>query len=319
MSARSDHARRIEAAADSSASPASLTLALEASERRFRDFAESAGDWFWEMDAELRYNYFEGIREALMGGTVDRLIGMTRREYLDGMILEADFLERHMDDLEARRPFELEYASQARDGTRRFIRSTGKPFFDDSGQFLGYRGCGRDVTETRLAAEQAKLDSEARLRDFADTAADWFWEMGNDLRFSYLSESYAARTGLRAEDVLGKTRRELFAQRVKGSPRLDLLLREMDEHKPFRGIELELERPDGSTSVFQISGKPVHGPDGAFRGYRGSGIDVTEARMLSRELTYQATHDPLTGLINRRECKPASKFDPRSASNFDPP
>ena len=82
-----------------------------------------------------------------------------------------------------------------------------------------------------MAAEQARLESEARIRDFADTAADWFWEMGTDLRFSYLSESYAARTGLRAEDVLGKTRREIFAQRVKDSPKLDVLLRETDEHK----------------------------------------------------------------------------------------
>ena len=301
MSARSDPAERVDLGSDSSPSPEALTLALETNERRFRDFAESAGDWFWEVDAELRYHYFEGIREALMGGTVDRLIGMTRREYLQLMILEDGLLERHIEDLESRRPFELEYASQAADGSKRFIRSTGKPFFDDHGQFLGYRGCGRDVTEARLAAEQARLESEARIRDFADTAADWFWEMGTDLRFSYLSESYAARTGLRAEDVLGKTRREIFAQRVKDSPKLDVLLRETDEHKPFRGVEFEIERPDGSTCVFQISGKPVHGTDGAFLGYRGSGIDVTEARMLSRELTYQATHDPLTGLINRRE------------------
>ena len=288
-------------AAEPAATSESLTRALAASERRFRDYAESAGDWFWEIDADLRYSYFEGTREAITGGSVDRLIGMSRRTYLEGMILDDGLLERHMHDLESRLPFELEYSSRAPDGGRRFVRSTGKPIFDDQGRFLGYRGCGRDITEMKLIAERALLDSEARIRDFADTAADWFWEMDQELHFTYLSESYDARTGLRAVDAIGKTRRELFAAAAKDSPSIDRFLRAMEEHKAFRGFEFELDRPDGSTRVFQLSGKPVLGANGEFLGYRGSGIDVTEARMLSRELTFQATHDPLTGLINRRE------------------
>ena len=32
--------------------------AIQASEVRFRDFAEIASDWFWEMDGNLRWTYF---------------------------------------------------------------------------------------------------------------------------------------------------------------------------------------------------------------------------------------------------------------------
>ena len=50
-----------------------------------------------------------------------------------------------------------------------------------------------------------------------------------------------------------------------------------------------------------MSGKPVFDEGGVFRGYRGAGRDVTEARNLSDELSYRASHDPLTGLVNRNE------------------
>lgn len=283
-------------------SPHSLTPGLSASERRFRDYAESAGDWFWEIDADLRYCNFEGVREAILGGTVDRLLGMSRLENLQEMVVDQGLLDTHMADLEARRPFELEFAWQASDGAKRYIRSTGKPIFAEHGEFLGYRGLGRDLTDLRMVEQRATQHSEARLRDFADTAADWFWEMGPDLRFTYLSESYQERTGIRSVDVLGKTRRELLdLVTKKNSPKFDQHLRNIEEHKPFRGFEYEFSHADGSTRVIQLSGKPVYGPSNEFLGYRGSGIDVTEARSLSRELTFQATHDPLTGLINRRE------------------
>ena len=40
---------------------------------------------------------------------------------------------------------------------------------------------------------------------------------------------------------------------------------------------------------------------GEFIGYRGSARDITRERTLSQQLSFQATHDSLTGLVNRRE------------------
>jgi PAS domain S-box-containing protein len=41
-----------------------------------------------------------------------------------------------------------------------------------------------DITE-RVMAEEQHLESEARFRDFARVASDWFWEMDADLRFTF--------------------------------------------------------------------------------------------------------------------------------------
>src|SRR5690606_32709086 len=68
----------------------------------------------------------------------------------------------------------------------------------------------------RLEAERAEAAaalqaSEARLRDFAAAASDWFWEMDADLRFSFMSERLRDVTGIDPSVTLGKTRQELGA------------------------------------------------------------------------------------------------------------
>ena len=67
-----------------------------------------------------------------------------------------------------------------------------------------------DVTERRRAEEGLRW-SEQRFRDFADTAADWFWELDADLRLSYLSERYQEITGNSAQTLLGLAHREWLA------------------------------------------------------------------------------------------------------------
>lgn len=158
----------------------------------------------------------------------------------------------------------------------------------------------RERTRELEASNEALRSSEARFRDFADTAADWYWEMDADLRFSYLSDGYEERSGLPREGTLGKTREELFADQVEGSESWILHFADLAARRPFERFEFPIETSAGLTRVVRISGKPIYAEDGTFLGYRGSGQDVTEARDLTQKLSYQSRHDTLTGLTNRR-------------------
>ena len=51
-------------------------------------------------------------------------------------------------------------------------------------------------------AEKALRDGDNRYRDFANAASEWFWEMGPDLRFTYISDRYYAITGFRPDDKI---------------------------------------------------------------------------------------------------------------------
>jgi PAS domain S-box-containing protein len=135
---------------------------LRESERRFRDFAETASDVFWQTDSELRLSYLsERFAEALNMGPED-LQGKTFDEMgfeFFGRDAEAEFA-----NLAARRPFRsvgLRYSS--RPGQEQYWMISGVPMFADDGRFTGYRGTGRNVTQemhAKHALEEAKAQSE---------------------------------------------------------------------------------------------------------------------------------------------------------------
>ena len=118
---------------------------LEEGEARFRDFAETASDWFWEQDEHLRFSYLsDPVTES--GLTPSNHLGKTRREVVFHGVSDEQW-RAHDADLAARRPFEnFRIQRKAANGEFRHISVSGKPFFDESGRFCGYRGTARDIT-----------------------------------------------------------------------------------------------------------------------------------------------------------------------------
>ncbi len=149
-------------------------------------------------------------------------------------------------------------------------------------------------------AEDALSRSEMRFRDFARIAADYLWEMGPDLSFSYISERYREITGLDPQRLPGHSPTDLVAAQM---PESELWTRHLEDLRSRRVFDSEFSwvRSDGATIVLSHRGRPVFDDDGEFLGYRGTGSDVTNAYRLSEQLAYQASHDGLTGLTNRAE------------------
>jgi diguanylate cyclase (GGDEF)-like protein/PAS domain S-box-containing protein len=139
------------------------TEALRLSESRLSSLLSLSADWIWEQDADLRFTYFSEGMEAATGLSPFDLLG--RQRQTDGATVAApEELARFNACVQARRAFrDFTYGLQRPDGVRRFIRISGEPVFDEGGSFLGYRGVGRDVTETALAElrvqELARIDS----------------------------------------------------------------------------------------------------------------------------------------------------------------
>ncbi|MBT4017979.1 MAG: PAS domain S-box protein [Alphaproteobacteria bacterium] len=130
--------------------------ALRASETRFRDFSESASDWLWEMDGNLRFTYFTDLASVLAGVPLSRMIGQTREELISKSE-DADKWAPHLADLNARRAFrDFEYTFVRPDGVERHWSISGMPVFDDGGLFKGYRGTGSDITERKLTEDQLR-------------------------------------------------------------------------------------------------------------------------------------------------------------------
>ena len=138
--------------------------ALRESEQRFRDYAETASDWFWETGPDHRFNRFSEHTNA--GVVASDSIGKFRWDVASDFETEPDKWRQHRATLDAHLPFrDLEYPTVNRQGAPMHVRVSGTPFSDADGNFRGYRGVSTDVTAMIRAdqAEQALLKAQAEL------------------------------------------------------------------------------------------------------------------------------------------------------------
>jgi PAS domain S-box-containing protein len=125
----------------------------------------------------------------------------------------------------------------------------------------------------RCARLEAQLaEAETRLTDFLEVASDWIWEMDDDLRFTFFSGRLREVSGADPQYFIGKTRSEVM--RDTSSPEARRHLAELASRRPFRNYVYISETP-GGMRTFKISGKPIFDGAGRFRGYRGTGTDIT--------------------------------------------
>ena len=178
------------------------------------------------------------------------------------------------------------------DGTVKHLAANSRPVFSISGELVEVIVTHIDLT-VRKRAEGALRESEARFRDYAETTSDWFWEIGPDYKFTLLTEHAfgsdpAGRIGTACWD---------HALDLETEPEKWRVVREtLDAHKPFRDLVYCSVGGNGLPMFVKASGKPVFDANGEFRGYRGTGTDVTalmraqEERERLRQLEADLAH-----------------------------
>jgi len=130
--------------------------ALAESEQRFRDFAESAADIFWETDENHRYKFVTPPVSELEDFDFDYVKGKKRWE-LEILDRDNEAWSRHQADMEAHRPFKsFRYSTYDANGRLRYFSSSGRPVFGEDGIFQGFRGTTVDETAESLARQSAE-------------------------------------------------------------------------------------------------------------------------------------------------------------------
>ena len=150
----------------------------------------------------------------------------------------------------------------------------------------GIVGIHADITELKDVQARAEA-AQARMAQWAAAANDWFWEADEQHRMTFLSDGFAKTMGVSPEARVGQRRYSLAADFDANDPKWRDHLQVLEEHRPFRDFVYAANVPTGRRYV-SASGAPVFDGEGRFRGYRGTGTDVTERIEAEQALARQA-------------------------------
>ena len=298
---------------------------LRESESRFRSLIESTSDFVWEMDENGFCVCASPQVEEMIGYTPDEVVGM--RPYDPMTPREQDRLtDVYHSIIEAREPFHLlENRNVHRDGHEVVLETSGAPIFDAEGKFRGYRGIDRDITE-RKRLEEA-LRSLALLT--GQESETEFFQLAN----RNLARALGMRVSVLVQNV-GNGEHKLRAwhdEQVGGAapPLPTTIIELLDEHERLVIREHLTEKSGSDPMVQAVQAQSLFAimiqtasdnnwgyliamdalPVSRVRLSRVEPIlDVFAARIaleLDRnqaqaDLSWEARHDTLTGLLNRR-------------------
>ena len=249
---------------------------LRGSEERFRSLVETTSDWIWETDAEDRYTYASPQSRHLLGYEPEEIVG---RKPFDLMTPEE--AERVWAEFErsrsAKRPFHnLENVNLRKDGRKVVLETSGVPRLDSHGNFLGYRGIDRDITERKRAEEILR-----EYKKVIESSQDMIAVVDRNYNYLIVNNAFLKYRGVGSEQIIGRPvsevlGKDVFEEHIKKN--LDACLNGKVVQYGMKYTYPELGKRDLSVSYF-----PVEGPEGINR-VASVMRDITEMRCMEEKL-----------------------------------
>ncbi|MEQ8171883.1 MAG: PAS domain S-box protein, partial [Candidatus Eremiobacterota bacterium] len=253
---------------------------LQESSERFHYLVESTSDCIWQINEKNEYTYVSPNITDLTGYKQEEILGTTpleRRPEEEGEKIKETFTPI----AEVKKSFKnLENLVLHKDGHEVIIETSGVPVFDIDGNYTGYLGIARNITE-RKKAEKALIESEQRYRELTDLLPQTVFELDLKGNFIFVNRYAYEATGYSPEDV------------KKGFNVLQIIAPE-DREKAMNnikevltagrqgGCEYTVIRKDGTrfpvisySSPIIIEGRPA--------GLRGIVVDITEQKKAEEE------------------------------------
>ncbi len=265
--------------------------ALRMSEARMRAAIAGSAGGRWDISADEGQEYGFGD-VADLSSECKRFIGFADDEFPSSVLAWRQRI--HPDDLpaitkaasahiEGRAPYySVEYRIRHKDGSWRYLQTTGLLQRDSEGRPLRWTGIDWDITE-RKKTEEALREGRARYQNLIETTSDFIWEVDPQGRYTYCSPQMETLWGLKPEEMIGRTP---FDQMPPG-PReqgIAFYLGMAKSKRPFSGIQVPSLDGRGRLITIEISGVPFFDDRGELSGYRGITRDVTERERTQREL-----------------------------------
>jgi PAS domain S-box-containing protein len=242
-------------------------------EDQARQLLQAVSDWSWAVDRSGR---FTALSENGGGGRhlpPEAYLGK-RLGDVDGVRLDAAAARAVLEAFKARRPYrDFVHEHKLAGGDIVVISSSGAPYYDATGAFLGYRGVAQDIT-IRFDAERSERMRMSRYQRIFETGSDSYWEMDPRGYLTYLSATFETSTGVPVAELLGRRLDQVPAITIDlDSARRSLAA--IKARQPYADMLHTVARPDGRVIHVGSSGVPMFDQAGAFIGYCGVSKDIS--------------------------------------------
>ncbi|HQR24786.1 MAG TPA: diguanylate cyclase, partial [Steroidobacteraceae bacterium] len=276
--------------------------ALRRSESRYRELFENVIEGVYRTDVHGRLETVNPALVEMLGfERAEDLLAISSTEtlYVDPADRERVVGMLHRDG----KVHNAEYQLRRRDGRVITVLENARMVRDPDGSVAGYEGTLADIS-TRKLAELQLAEEKEKAQVTLQCIGDAVLTADAHERVEYLNPVAEQLTGWTTAEAIGRPVAEVF-QLLNESTRVPIdspIVRCLREDRVVDLPEpaLLVNRRAQEISI-QDSAAPIRDRSGRVIGAVMVFHDVSQERRLQRALTYQATHDALTGLINRRE------------------
>lgn len=275
--------------------------ALRASEVRYRRLFDNVLEGVYSSTREGRFVSVNPALASMVGlASPSELLSLPPDAIYQNDAERASIIAALERDGEVRN---AEFQLRRVDGATLTVLESARAVRDENGRLTGYEGTISDITE-RKRAETAVFDEKEKAQVTLQSIGDAVITTDADGHIEYLNPVAEDLTGWQSQEVRGKSLGDVFDILNEAS-------RERLENPVSRALregrviavadQTVLVNRRGQEIAIQDSAAPIRDRSGKIIGAVMVFHDVSKERRLRRALAYQASHDALTGLINRRE------------------
>jgi len=277
---------------------------LEEMEERNSLVNLTANDGIWDFDGQSKRIQLSRRWKAMLGYPEDQedvLPDWYRLVHPDDMARVQAKMREHLEGKSEF--FESVHRMKHQNGEWRWMTSRAKARQDEKGRLIRLLGVEVDITERKLYEEalfREKESAQITLRSIGDGVIT----TDADCNVEYINPVAEELTGWKVDDASGRPIDEIFRgfHEETCEPLENPLAVSIRRSRSIKSVRPTLLiRRDGNELYIESTASPIRDGKGDVTGGVLVFHDVSESRELNRRLSYHASHDILTGLVNRAE------------------
>jgi len=277
---------------------------IESMEERNSLIDLTANDGIWDFDGRTKRIQLSRRWKVMLGypeNQEDVLPDWYRLVHPDDMARVQAKMRDHLDGKSEF--FESVHRMKHQNGEWRWMRSRAKARQDEKGRLIRLLGVEVDITERKLYEEalfREKESAQITLRSIGDGVIT----TDAECNVEYINPVAEELTGWKVDDASGRPIDDIFRgfHEETCEPIENPLAVSIRRSRSIKSVRpMLLIRRDGNELYIESTASPIRDGKGDVTGGVLVFHDVSESRELNRRLSYHASHDILTGLVNRAE------------------